>query len=423
MNKKFLNKLILFLVLLICLFSFVLIGCEGNNNSETEIKTIEVGEVFAIDYDGSYTFSSSDTSVATVSKEGIVSGVGSGTCNITMLSQTKSYTISLTVNEKANNLKIKCECKQTISVGEEVEISPKVLNSTDTYIYTYSSSDTSVATVSDKGVVKGISSGIALITIQATGADTITDEVLIYVKASSDSSSLVNTIENKTIEVTGTFDLTYLNDKVKNIVNTYKESIVGVSNYQYVTSFYNRQLVEAGVGTGFIFKVEESGSNYKYYVLTNNHVVEDAVKLKIYFGYDDEYINCDLLASNSNLDLAVCTFTSSKEYNILPLGSVDQVHVGDFAIAIGNANGYEYFGSVTFGVISYVNRVLDGETAYFLQHDVAINPGNSGGPLFDLAGNVIGINTLKIVDEDVDNMGFAISIDTVKQYLKTLNLL
>ena len=80
--------------------------------------------------------------------------------------------------------------------------------------------------------------------------------------------------------------------------------------------------------------------------------------------------------------------------------------VGDFAIAIGNSNGYEYYGSVTFGIISYVDRTLDGEISTYLQHDVAINPGNSGGPLLDINGKVIGINTLKIVEDEIDNMGF-----------------
>ena len=120
--------------------------------------------------------------------------------------------------------------------------------------------------------------------------------------------------------------------------------------------------------------------------------------------------------------MAVLTFKSTEDYEVIPLGNTSDVNQGDFAVAIGNANGYEYFGSVTFGVISYVNRELAGEEAVFLQHDVAINPGNSGGPLFSLDGKVIGVNTLKIVDTDIDNMGFSISIDVVKNYLATLGL-
>ena len=195
------------------------------------------------------------------------------------------------------------------------------------------------------------------------------------------------------------------------------------SNNQYVSSYIGgRQLVEASVGTGFIFKKAKSGSTYTYYAITNHHVIKDNYRLRVFFGYEDEYVDCELVGSNENLDLAVVKFDYKKELKVLELSS-EVIRQGDFAIAIGNSNGYEYFGTVTFGIISYVNRTLTGEDAVFLQHDVAINPGNSGGPLFSLDGKVIGVNTLKIVDESVENMGFSISIDTVKKYLQTLDLL
>ncbi len=133
-------------------------------------------------------------------------------------------------------------------------------------------------------------------------------------------------------------------------------------------------------------------------------------------------MDCEYIGGNENLDLAVVKFVSNKDYIILPLGDTKDVNQGDFAVAIGNANGYQFYGSVTFGAISYVNRRLVGEEALFLQHDVAINPGNSGGPLLSLNGEVIGVNTLKIVDSDVDNMGFSISINVVKSYLSASGL-
>ena len=142
----------------------------------------------------------------------------------------------------------------------------------------------------------------------------------------------------------------------------------------------------------------------------------------IYFGYDDEYLNATYIASNESLDLAVVSFESNKEFEVLELANAEEVSVGDFAIAIGNSNGYEYYGSVTFGTISFVNRKLSGEAATFLQHDVAINPGNSGGPLLSIDGKVIGVNTLKIVDDEVDNMGFSITIDVLKKYIDSLNI-
>ena len=92
-------------------------------------------------------------------------------------------------------------------------------------------------------------------------------------------------------------------------------------------------------------------------------------------------------------------------------------------IAVGNPDGYDYYGSVTFGVVSgperYVSTDTDGDnttdfSAEYIQHDVAINPGNSGGGLFTLDGKLVGINTLKLVDQSIDNMGFAIPSNVVK---------
>ena len=73
-------------------------------------------------------------------------------------------------------------------------------------------------------------------------------------------------------------------------------------------------------------------------------------------------------------------------------------------------------------MVSYVNRSLRGESAIYIQHDAAINPGNSGGPLFNLKGEVIGINTIKLADTDIDNMGFSITIDVVKEFLAKSNI-
>ena len=84
---------------------------------------------------------------------------------------------------------------------------------------------------------------------------------------------------------------------------------------------------------------------------------------------------------------------------------------------MGNPVGYQYYDSVTLGIVSFNERSMENEDAMFVQHDAAINPGNSGGPLFNIYGELIGINTLKIVTLDVDNLGFAISLTTINAYI------
>jgi len=102
---------------------------------------------------------------------------------------------------------------------------------------------------------------------------------------------------------------------------------------------------------------------------------------------------------------------------------------GMFAIAIGNPSGYEFYGSTTFGIISHPLRYIsedtngngtdDAENEY-IQHNVAINPGNSGGPLINMDGKIIGINTMKFVSQDIDNMGFSIPSNVVTNLIPDL---
>lgn len=412
----------IYIIVLFIISGIFLSGC--NDNKIINQKEIMVGDIFIVE--GDYTLLSSDSTIATVSNEGIVKGIKEGEVVISDTNNLLEIKLNVINNQ---NVKILVSSKQTISVGEVIKLDCNVTNSSNektSYVFTYQSNDETVAIVNSSGEVKGVSSGLATITIKAINSidnSSVTKEYLIYVKNNSDQSIITNVIDNISYEVVGDIDLTNINNKTVNIVNKYKESILGVSNYQYALNGFEKVLVEAGVGTGFVFKANKlSDNSYQYYLLTNYHVVENNNSLKVYFGYSDEYLEATLVSTNESLDLAVVSFKSSKILEILEFGNIDDLAVGDFAIAIGNANGYEYYGSVTFGIVSYLNRKLQGEDATFIQHDVAINPGNSGGPLLSLDGKVIGVNTLKIVKSEIDNMGFSISIDVVKNYINSLNL-
>ena len=423
-------------IILSLVFVLFLVACDtkgtienqsSNTNivSKENIITISVGEAIRLKATKSdCKWSSSDTSVATITQDGVLYGLSKGTSIITATLGDTYTEVKVSVEDKTSYQNIIVSGKQTIVIGEETKLVPTVEGTIESFTFTFSTNDENVATIDGGGVVKGINSGICTITIKAIGSTTLSKDVLIYVKdEDKEDNNINNVINNITYEVVGTFDLSMINEETTSLVNKYKESVVGVSNYQtqVVSVGGNKSLVETSIGTGFIFKVEGTGEK-TYYVLTNYHVIKDNEKLKIYFGYDDFYVDATYIDGSDKLDLAVLTFKSTEDYEVIPLGDTKDVNQGDFAVAIGNANGYEYFGSVTFGVISYVNRELAGEEAVFLQHDVAINPGNSGGPLFSLDGKVIGVNTLKIVDTDIDNMGFSISIDVVKNYLSTLGL-
>lgn len=413
------NKIIKFIFLIfIFVFSLTIFGCDQKTNTQT----ISVGDTIKLDCNEDCVWSSSNNEVATVNSEGIVKGVSRGKVKIYAKTSTDEYTIDLNVYDKTAS-KIIVNCKQTLKIGDKEVVNPKVSGNTSHYTYSYSSNDSTVISVTNNEI-NAVGVGIATLTVKAISSqEELSKEIVFYVyDTKEDGTIITNVVEKKTYEITGEYDLSKLNNKITNIVSENKDSIIGVSNFQEVYDFFGRKSTkESGVGTGFVIKKEKSLNDNTYYALTNYHVIEGNKYIKVYFGYTKEYVDSEVLFSDSDLDLALIKFSSDKDLKVLEFAEEDSVTVGDFAIAIGNANGYQYFGTTTFGIISYVDRQLEGETSVYLQHDVAINPGNSGGPLFDVNGKVIGINTLKIVDDSVDNIGFAITINTVKSFLNDNN--
>ena len=415
MNIKYVRQIInrISIILLVAVI-FIMTGC----NTETNEYYLYTGDVILLEFEEKCTWSSANELVAKVDENGVVTALSMGETMIIAEANNNQYEFKVIVKGALaeGSIRIKLDTNQTLKVGETLELKPE-LNTSNNYSFSYISSNNDIISVEgNKLLAKSV--GIATVKVYVTENSEIYKDVLFYVYNDEKENIYDNLVDNKTYEIVGDIDLSSLNNTITNIVSKYKDSIIGVSNFQeVVVDFYgNKEVLEAGVGTGFIYKKV----NNTYYVLTNYHVIEDNLYTKVYFGYDKEYQESKVVGYNKDLDLAVVTFESEKEYEILELASNDSVTVGDFAIAIGNSNGYEYYGSVTFGIISYVDRTLDGETSTYLQHDVAINPGNSGGPLLDVNGKVIGINTLKIVEDEIDNMGFSISIKVVKEFLETI---
>src|SRR6266566_2315924 len=158
---------------------------------------------------------------------------------------------------------------------------------------------------------------------------------------------------------------------------------------------------ERSLGSGVI--VDKRG-----YILTNNHVVEQATKIQVQLNGDTTRYTAKLVGVDQETDLAVIKIDANKELPIAKLGNSDGVQVGDWVLAIGSPFGLQ--ATVTAGIISAKDRGGIGhQFQRFLQTDAAINPGNSGGPLVDLAGEVIGINTAIITgSRGYEGVGFAL---------------
>jgi serine protease Do len=162
---------------------------------------------------------------------------------------------------------------------------------------------------------------------------------------------------------------------------------------------------ERSLGSGVI--VDKRG-----YILTNNHVVEQATKIQVQLNGDPNRYTAKVVGVDEDTDLAVIKIDANKELPTAKLGNSDGVQVGDWVLAIGSPFGLQ--ATVTAGIISAKDRGGIGQQFQrFLQTDAAINPGNSGGPLVDLAGQVIGINTAIITgSRGYEGVGFALPSST-----------
>ncbi|WP_041072352.1 S1C family serine protease [Bacillus sp. OxB-1] len=217
-----------------------------------------------------------------------------------------------------------------------------------------------------------------------------------------------------------------ISNDVTEVVGKVTDAVVGVTNLQTVRDFWSTSETtqEAGVGSGVIYK--KSGD--KAYIVTNHHVVEDAQQLEITFD-DGSKTEGELIGSDIWTDLAVIEIDAKHAKTVLEFGDSDALKRGETVIAIGNPLGLGFSGSVTVGVVSGKDRsipidlnrdgIIDWQ-ADVLQTDAAINPGNSGGALINMAGQLIGINSMKITESTVEGIGLAIPTNLAVSIIEQL---
>ncbi|ONI44949.1 hypothetical protein AN641_05290 [Candidatus Epulonipiscioides gigas] len=195
-------------------------------------------------------------------------------------------------------------------------------------------------------------------------------------------------------------------------------SIVSIINNQTI-QYRIAEFQASGLGSGVIFYEDDE----KIYIISNAHVVDGAETLTVTF-LGNSKVNAHIIGKDTLTDIAIVGVNKDDlpleligKISVAPLGNSDALRVGDLAIAIGTPLDEAYNNTVTAGIISAINRTLDVSSESemkLIQTDAAINPGNSGGALIGPSGEVIGINTIKLVDNTVEGMGFAIPINDVK---------
>ena len=206
-------------------------------------------------------------------------------------------------------------------------------------------------------------------------------------------------------------------DLIANAAERVSTSTVNIASVKMVQDQLFRIFPVEGVGSGVI--IDQNG-----YILTNNHVIDDAKRLKVTLT-DGQMLNGKVIGKDELTDLAVVKAEgiSTDESDVLPyahLGNSDNLKIGQVVIAIGNPFGLTGGPTVTAGIVSSLNRNIQFENGVLelIQTDAAINPGNSGGPLVNTNGEVIAINTAKM--PYAHGIGFAVPINMAKSIMSEL---
>ena len=270
-----------------------------------------------------------------------------------------------------------------------------------------------------KNIFSTVSAGVvgSLITLVVVPYVDVYDEGEKEIKAYEQHVPNASTVSN--IQVSST--------SIADMVEQVSPSIVGISNYQKMNSspfpgsVRQNKEVESGTGSGVIYHVTDDA----LYIVTNNHVIENADKLLVTL-YNKETVEAELIGSDALTDLAVLKVNGKYDISPIQFGDSDSLRAGEEVIAIGNPLGLDLYGTVTQGIISAVNRSVEVATTNgtwemnVVQTDAAINPGNSGGALLNTAGQLIGINSMKISNDQVEGLGFAIPSNEVKSVIEQL---
>ncbi|CAH1855479.1 S1C family serine protease [Convivina intestini] len=213
------------------------------------------------------------------------------------------------------------------------------------------------------------------------------------------------------------------NDTATSAYNKVANAVVSVLNFKQA----NGQYQEASEGSGVAYKKADGSA----FIVTNNHVIDGAAKIQVITNSGNK-VMATLVGKDALTDLAVLKVDASAISATAEFGDSNKISVGQQVLAIGSPLGSQYASSVTEGIISATKRLVEASNekgqgnggSTVIQTDAAINPGNSGGPLINLAGQVIGINSMKLSTAtngtSVEGMGFAIPADQVVDIVNKL---
>ena len=252
-------------------------------------------------------------------------------------------------------------------------------------------------TVNTNGLFKIV---ITLLVVASLGMN-----VFLFTKVNKSSSSGSSSNKNATVE-----NVNYdVKSSTTDVIEKVNSSVVGVLVYANGTA--------SGSGSGVVYRVDGKTA----YIITNAHVVSGATDVQVVFS-NKESVNATIVGSDTYSDIAVLKLTADFDMTAIKCGDSSLLDQGETVLAIGSPLGIEYAGTVTQGIVSGIDRTVsadlndDGQDDWdmnVIQTDAAINPGNSGGALVNMAGELVGITSMKLSNTSVEGMGFALPINDV----------
>lgn len=224
------------------------------------------------------------------------------------------------------------------------------------------------------------------------------------------TSQLTNQVQTTSVKV---------NSNITKAVENNRSTVVGVINLSQNKNELNGQETQQGYGSGIV--IRKTGQ--KAYVVTNNHVIAGGSKIQVKLsdGKKTHVVDAKVLGSDETTDLAVLEIDGTHVKKVATIGNSNTLQSGETTIAIGNPLGLD--STVTVGVVSSPKRTIqvsESNSMEVIQTDAAINSGNSGGSLINVAGHVIGINSLKIAENGVEGLSFAIPIQQALPIIEQL---
>ena len=331
---------------------------------------------------------------------------------------------------------------QLLEVGSSTKIQSVILPSNKNQNVTYESSDDTIISVNDSGVVRAINKGVARVTVKSSEYENISNELTFIVTTDDEQyfdTIIKNIIENQDINI----NLNDYSKALEGIINYNSASLIGVSSYKY----YNNRLTASSFGAGIIYKMNtyyndgtvkndtamlEDASNIKefeYYVITNKHLIYGYTDVKVYLNDSLGEVSAKVIEYDEKIDLAVISFKSKYFFPVCKLGDSENVNPGEFIISLGHGQGKDYFKSYTFGIVSGTKRYVNTDTdndgvsdwdSEYIQHDAALNECDSGGVIVNMKGEIIGVNSTKISSSTYNNMSFSIPINLVMEIVSQL---